>query len=214
MGSRFGGGAIDTDAVGIGATATWYGNTGFYADAQAQVTWYRSELKSAVLGTLVDDHRGSGEAFSYEVGKRVSLGGGLSLTPQFQLAYSNVRFDDFVDPAGAAVAFEIGDSLKSRSGTVGRPSRGMGRRGRRAAEAPLWHRQFELRVVRRHIDRCLRHATARRNNPLWAEFGFGGSYSWNDGRYTVFSEASADTAVSKFGDSNTLKINAGFRMKL
>src|SRR3546814_9701051 len=32
------------------------------------------------------------------------------------MAYSNVRFDRFADPAGAVVAAEKGDSLKSRWG--------------------------------------------------------------------------------------------------
>lgn len=93
--------------------ATWYDSTGFYADAQAQVSWYRSQLDSAVLGELVDDNHGSGEAFSLELGERASLGGGLSVTPQIQMAYSNVRFDGFVDPNGAAVSSDRADSLKS-----------------------------------------------------------------------------------------------------
>lgn len=53
----------------------------------------------------------------------------------------------------------------------------------------------------------------RRDDRLWGELGIGGSYSWGDGRFTLFSEASADTALSNFGDSNSVRANAGFRMR-
>jgi len=54
---------------------------------------------------------------------------------------------------------------------------------------------------------------ANRDERLWAEAGVGGSYSWNDGRFTLYTEASADTAVNDFGDSYGLKGTAGFRIR-
>lgn len=53
----------------------------------------------------------------------------------------------------------------------------------------------------------------RRDDRLWGELGIDGSYSWADGRFTLFSEMSASTALSNFGDSNGLRANAGFRMR-
>ena len=53
----------------------------------------------------------------------------------------------------------------------------------------------------------------RRDDRLWGELGVGGSYSWDDSRFTAFSEISAKTALSNFGDSNDLKFSAGLRMK-
>ena len=42
--SIFGDGSIDATGYGFGGTLTWYGNNGFYVDAQAQATWYDSDL--------------------------------------------------------------------------------------------------------------------------------------------------------------------------
>lgn len=114
--SIFGNGALQTDGYGLGATLSWYGLEGFYLDGQAQFSWYDSDLDSDVLGRLVRDNGGSGEAFSVEAGKRTSISGRLSLTPQIQMAYSNVRFDRFADPADAIVAPGKGDSLTTRGG--------------------------------------------------------------------------------------------------
>src|SRR3546814_19339479 len=56
--SFFGDGRIDTDAVGLGATLTWYSPDGFYADAQARFSWFSSDLKSTILGRLAKNNDG------------------------------------------------------------------------------------------------------------------------------------------------------------
>ena len=211
--SAFGDGEIDTSGYGVGATLTWYSNGGFYADAQAQVSWYRSDLESSVLGTLVADNHGSGEAFSLEVGKRAPLGGGLSITPQIQMAYSNVRFDAFVDPSGAAVSSDTGSSLKSRWGiSVDHQSN-----AEAAGGAGQSHIYGIANLSYEWLDGGVAGVSGtpirRSDDRLWGELGLGGSYSWNGGRFTLFSEVSADTAIANFGDSNELKANAGFRMR-
>jgi fibronectin-binding autotransporter adhesin len=211
--SRFGNGKIDTKGYGAGATLTWYDSTGFYADAQAQISWYRGDLRSSVLGTLVDDNHGSGEAFSLEVGKRAPLGGGLSVTPQIQMAYSNVRFDAFADPHGAAVSSDRPDSLKSRWGLSLDHQRSWdGTSGSKQS-----HVYGIVNLSYEWLDGAVTDVSGtpleRRDNRLWGEVGVGGSYSWNDGRFTIFSEVSANTAINNFGDSNSLRGNAGFRMK-
>src|SRR5690606_36276782 len=114
--SIFGNGSLKTDGYGFGASLTWYGLKGFYIDGQAQVSWYDSDLDSDTLGQLARGNDGRGEAFSLEVGKRSAVGGKLSVTPQVQMAYSNVRFDSFTDPVDAIVAADQGDSLKTRWG--------------------------------------------------------------------------------------------------
>ncbi|MGK6353839.1 autotransporter-associated beta strand repeat-containing protein [Sphingomonas sp. DT-207] len=211
--SRFGNGEIDTKGYGVGATVTWYDSTGFYADAQAQVSWYRSDLDSTVLGELIDDNHGSGEAFSLEVGKRAPLGGGLSVTPQIQMAYSNVRFDSFADPNGAAVSSDRADSLRSRWGiSVDHQQTWDGASGARQS-----HLYGIVNLNYEWLDGAVADVSgtpiARRDDRLWGEVGIGGSYSWSGGRFTIFSEVSAETAINNFGDSNSLRGNAGFRMR-
>ena len=211
--SRFGDGSIDTRGYGVGATLTWYESSGFYADAQAQMSWYRSDIDSTVLGKLVDDNHGSGEAFSLELGKRAALGGGLSVTPQTQMTYSNVRFDRFADPNDASVAADKGDSLRSRWGISLDHQRSWdGASGSRQS-----HLYGIVNLNYEWLDGSIVDVSgtplARQDDRLWSEIGFGGSYSWAKGRFTIYSEDSANTALKDFGDSNSLRGDAGFRMR-
>ncbi len=58
--SVFGNGSIDTSAYGFGATLTWFGPDGLYADAQGQFTWFDSDVESDALGALTDGNGGKG----------------------------------------------------------------------------------------------------------------------------------------------------------
>ncbi|MCB4916917.1 autotransporter outer membrane beta-barrel domain-containing protein, partial [Brucella intermedia] len=69
-----GSGSIDTQGWGLGVTATWYGNSGFYVDAQAQANWYDSDLGvDAVNPTLANGNKGFGYALSLEAGQRIAI---------------------------------------------------------------------------------------------------------------------------------------------
>jgi fibronectin-binding autotransporter adhesin len=96
VGSRFGGGDLDTKAYGLGATLTWYGAGGGYLDAQGQASWFDSDLKSDLLGARADGVGGQGYGLSLEAGRAFAATEGLSLTPQAQLTYSSIDFDTFV----------------------------------------------------------------------------------------------------------------------
>src|SRR3546814_2309344 len=67
--SFFGDGRNDPDAVGLGATLTWYSPDGVYADAQARFSWFSSDLKSTIIGRLAQNNDGEGQAFSMELGR-------------------------------------------------------------------------------------------------------------------------------------------------
>lgn len=96
--SRFGKGNIDTTGYGFDGTLTCYGNSGFYVDVQAGLTWYDSDLKSSTLNdTLADGNDGLGYGLSVEAGQKIALTRQWSLTPQAQLAYSSVHFDRFTN---------------------------------------------------------------------------------------------------------------------
>ncbi len=114
--SFFGNGTIRASGSGVGATATWYGDNGFYVDGQAQTMFYRADLSSALTGSMTHGNEGFGYAFSVEGGKRIGVGNGFWLTPQAQLAYSKVDFDPFVDRFGAQVSLGNADSLLGRVG--------------------------------------------------------------------------------------------------
>jgi fibronectin-binding autotransporter adhesin len=212
--SRFGGGEIDTKGYSLGATLTWHGAGGFYADAQAQLSWYDSDLDSDLLGSLVDKSDGTGEAFSLEVGQRLPIGGGFSFTPQAQITYSNVRFDAFFDPNDALVRSEDGDSLRSRLGVSLDHQRSWRQESGGTAHTHVYSfTNFEYEMLDGSRANVSGAPLLRRDGRLWGQLGVGGSYSWDDSRFTAFSEISAKTALSNVGDSNDLKFSAGLRMR-
>ncbi|WP_443969467.1 autotransporter-associated beta strand repeat-containing protein [Sphingobium sp. CR28] len=205
--SIFGNGSLKTDGYGLGATLTWYGLNGFYIDGQAQRSWYQSDLNSAILGKLARNNDGSGEAFSVEVGKRSAVGRNLSVTPQIQMAYSNVRFDRFADPADAVVAADKGDSLKSRWGiSLDHQKDWDGGRSHIYGLVNLnyeWRDGTRTSVSGTPIDYA--------NERLWGELGVGASVSWTKG-ITLYGEVSGNSPFKDFGESYTLKANAGVRI--
>lgn len=201
--SLYGNGSIKTRSYSAGATLSWFGPQGFYVDGRVQVTWFDSKLTSAVLGKLAEDNKGTGQAYSIEVGKRAPIGGSLSVTPQIQTIYSTVGFDRFTDPNDAAVSSKLGDSLKTRWGIS------LDRQDSRSHVYGVVNLSYEW------LDGTITGVSgtpiARENHRLWGELGLGGSLTLGS-RVTLYSEVSADTAINDFGKSYTLKGVAGLRM--
>jgi fibronectin-binding autotransporter adhesin len=204
--SVFGNGALKTDGYGLGATLTWYGVAGFYIDGQAQVSRYDSDLKSELRGSLTHDNGGSGEAVSIEAGKRISLSDKLGITPQFQMAYSNVRFDRFTDTAGADVTADKNDSLKTRWGVAfDHQSAWDGGRSRIYAIANVSYEWLDgMRTLVSGTP--IINADQR----LWGELGLGASVTWRKD-LTLYTELSGNSPFRGFGNSHILKGNIGLR---
>ena len=213
--SRFGDGSISSTGYGLGGTLTWYANNGFYLDGQAQVSWYDSDLSSRTAGLgLTSGNNGFGYGLSIEGGQKIVLGPNWSITPQAQLAYSEVNFDDFTDAFGASVGLDRGSSLKGRLGISAdyqnewRDEAGEISRSHVYGIANLYYdfldgSQTDVAGVKFTSE----------NDPLWGGIGIGGSYNWGDDRYSLFGEASVNTSLGNFGDSYAVKGNAGLRVK-
>lgn len=213
--SIFGAGSIAATGYGVGSTLTWFGSGGFYVDAQAEATWYDSDIRSATLGTtLADGNNGFGYGLSIETGQKIALNGNWSLTPQAQLAYSSVDFDAFTDPFGAVVSPGSSNSLVGRLGLsadyedqwvddAGQVSRthiyGLGN---------LYYDFLDGNDVDVSGTKLVSE-----NQALWGGVGLGGSLSWADGRYAVFGEGTARTSLKDFGDSHALGAKLGFAVK-
>jgi fibronectin-binding autotransporter adhesin len=213
--SIFGAGAIDATGYGFGGTLTWYGNSGLYVDAQAQATWYDSDLTSATLGRkLVEGNDGFGYALSLEGGQKVALTDKWSLTPQAQLAYSSVRFDRFTDPYGAAVSLADGDRLVGRLGlSIDYEDQWVGKTG----QVSRTHVYGIANLYYDFFDGSRTDVSGVRlvseNQAPWGGLGTGCSLNWADGRYAVHGEAFANTSLKDFGDSKALGAKLGFSMK-
>jgi outer membrane autotransporter protein len=213
--SRFGKGDIDSTGYGFDGTLTWYGNSGFYVDTQAGVTWYSSDIKSSTLRTtLADGNDGFGYGFSVEAGQKIALTSQWSLTPQAQLAYSSVRFDSFTDQYGADVSLDDGDSLTGRLGLSAdydsdwKVASGKSGRSKLYGIANLYYDFLDGS----DID-VSGTSIASENQALWGGLGVGGSLSWSDDRYAVNGEAFARTSLEDFGDSNAIGAKIGFSVK-
>lgn len=204
--SLFGNGVLETNGYGVGATLSWQGQAGLYLDGQAQVSWYQSDLESTVLGSLVTGNGGQGEAFSVEAGQRLPLTDKVSITPQAQLLYSNVRFDGFADAADAQVSLDRGESLKSRLGlSVDQHEIWEGGRGHVYAVANIsyeWMDPSRVDVSGALIE----HANER----LWGEVGVGFSATWSPG-VTFFGETAVNAALED-SESRSFRANAGVRI--
>jgi fibronectin-binding autotransporter adhesin len=209
--SVFGNGGIKTDGYGLGATLTWYTPEGFYADGQAQFAWYDSDLKSSILGSLNRGNNGNGQAISLEAGKRASIGGKLSLTPQIQMVYSHVDFDRFADRFDAVVSASKSSSLETRWGlSLDHQNAWDSSSGSRRS-----HVYGVVNLSYEWLDGSVTDVSGTRltneDEHLWGELGLGGSITLNE-RLTLYGQVSGKSALSDFGDSYSLKGNVGLRL--
>ena len=213
--SFHGDGAISTDGWSLGATATWYGNSGFYVDGQAQVTWFDSDLTSWTANQgLADGRKATGYALSIEAGQRIAIDQNWSLTPQAQLSYSSINADSFRDAWDSRVSLHDGDSL-------------IGRLGLAANYANSWKGEDGLMVnttvygIANLYQEMLGGSSVNvagvdfdtDNDRTWGGIGAGGTYAWADNKYAVYGEGAINTALNHFADSYALKGTVGFKVK-
>ena len=213
--SFFGNGTISVDGYSLSGSATWSGNNGFYVDGQAQATWYDSNLTSDTIGRRVaSDNKGFGRAFSVESGQRLALNEAWSVTPQAQLVYSSVSFDDFTDPFGAHVTRDKADSLTSRLGvsldynTTWRDAAGHAARANVYGLTNLYY-DFRGGTTVNVSDTLLSARTDR----LWAGIGVGGAVTWNDDRFGVYGQLLVRSSLQGSGSGHDYRANVGVRMR-
>ncbi|GAA0614296.1 hypothetical protein GCM10008943_31930 [Paenochrobactrum glaciei] len=215
IGSKHGDGDIKTDGYGLGGTLTWYGDHGFYVDGQGQLAWYKSDLySSAAKRMLKDGNNGFGYALSLETGQRITLDDQWSVTPQAQLQYSNVDFDSFRDVFKADVSREKGDSLRARLGlsvdyqNSWQNAQGLTNRSMVYGIANLYNEFLDGTKVRVSTVDFI-----NKSERFWGGIGFGGSYNWNDDKYSIYGEGSINTSFKNFGDSYNYQGTVGLRVK-
>ena len=114
-------GEIELSGAGAGVNAA-FAEDGFYADAQAAVTWFDAELSSAAHGVLSrqSDANGVGYALGLEAGKRIDVSRALSVTPRAGLEWSDASMSSFAftDRVGSGVRVSV-DEAQALTGRVG-----------------------------------------------------------------------------------------------
>ncbi|MDR2856957.1 MAG: autotransporter outer membrane beta-barrel domain-containing protein [Novosphingobium sp.] len=221
IGSAEGTGRIRTDGYGLGATLTWYGANGFYADAQAAVDWYTGDLVSHTAGrTMADNIKGHGLAASLEAGWQNGMGHGFKLTPQVQLVWSRVTFAAFDDAFGARVSGGRGESLRGRLGlALDHESSGTDTEGRRRTAhfyiVPSLTYEFldGAKVTVSDADGANPVRFANRQDRLWGGLGIGHISSWHDGKVALYGEVTFDTSLANLWASRELHTRIGARIK-
>lgn len=213
--SVLGDGSLSSIGYGFGGSLTWQGNAGFYLDAQANLTWYDSDLYSSTLGkSLARGIDGFGYALGLEVGQEIGLGPNWSITPQAQLVYSAVDYDDFTDAFGAAVSLLDGNSLKGRLGLSADYKTSW---TDSAGETSSVHAYGVANVYYEFLSGSKTDISGNtltsEEEPLWGGLGIGGSYSWGGDKYTIHGEAGVNTSLGHFGDSYDVTGTVGFKAR-
>ncbi|KIC36668.1 hypothetical protein RA27_21920 [Ruegeria sp. ANG-R] len=210
-------GDIDTDAFGVGASLTWYSNSKFYADAQFQYAAFDSDL-STEADTLTSNNKGSGRAWSLEVGRPFSLNNSVSITPELQYVYSDVDFDTFTTDSGETVSLQDGSSSEVKLGATFEYNSGLGQTqsnqtvNRFFVSTNVYH-QFDTTT---EVD-STGTSLVNEVRPWRGELGIGGSREWigkNGARSALFGELSVGSEFgSSFSSGRSLSGNLGFRVE-
>jgi fibronectin-binding autotransporter adhesin len=215
IGSLYGDGGIEATGYGLGGSLTWQAHSGFYIDGQANLTWYDGDLSSATAGTsLASGVNGFGYAAGVEVGQQIALGPNWSITPQAQLSYSSIDYDDFTDTFGAAVSLGKSDSLKGRLGISADYQNSWTDASGDARSLDAYGIANLTYDFRGRTRTTLAGVTlTSQDDPLWGSIGVGGSYSWGGGKYSLHGETSINSSLDHFGDSYDVRGTAGFNVK-
>lgn len=213
--SVFGNGSISTAGHGLGGSLTWYGSSGFYLDAQANVTWYDSDLSSSTATTsLVSGNNGFGYSLGVEAGQRIGLAPNWSITPQAQLTYSDVAYDGFTDAYGAAVSLVEGNDFNIRLGLSAdyqdswTDASGETSRVHAFGIANLY---YDVLPDSRTDVAGVQLVNTQDN--LWGGLGVGGTYAWGDDKYAMHGQVDVNTSLANFGSSFSLAGTAGLTVK-
>jgi fibronectin-binding autotransporter adhesin len=193
-----------TDSFGGGLSLTWLGKSGSYVDAQASAHFLQSDLSSAAVGDLVSDNEGSGYGLSLEAGHKLSFDEAWSVTPQAQLAYTSVDFDDFTDPFGADVSLQKGESLKGRIGLAFSRDSFVAGESRTHVYA-VANLTYEF-LGEQSVDVAGVNVTFEPQR-FGGELGLGGTSEWAGGKYALQAEALGQTS---FEGSYGIKGTVGF----
>ncbi|MGV0875526.1 autotransporter outer membrane beta-barrel domain-containing protein [Martelella sp. FLE1502] len=212
--SRVGGGDVVSQLFGMGATMTWYGNNGFYVDGQAFGNVINNEITIAGTPTL-GMQQSYGYSLSAETGYRFDVAPGWALTPQAQLTWGSVNFDDFTGVYNEDVSLVNGDSLAARMGlqtdyrtdwtTATGEARSASFHGIANVYYDFTNDPSEVRVsgVNMSTD----------DGDWTGEIGIGGSYTWLNGKLGINGDVTASTGLENFGDSYGLTGKVRFQMQ-
>ncbi|KAB2667446.1 autotransporter outer membrane beta-barrel domain-containing protein [Brucella tritici] len=209
-------GTIDTEGYGLGATLTWYGNSGTYVDGQVQANWFDSNLSSVTAERgMSDGNKGLGFTVGLETGKRFAAAPNWTLTPQAQLIYSSVDFNSFNDTFGVRVSLKDGDSLNGRLGLSADYHESWQAANGLVSSANVYG---IVNLYYEFLDGARTDLAGTglgiRNERFWGGVGLGNTYSWFGGKYSLYGEGLLKTSLAhpsdSFGENGTVGFKVSF----
>lgn len=190
-------GTIESTGYGIGTTATWFGRDGSYLDLQGQINFVETEFANIRHGNLSEAQKSEAWVASMELGRRMHLGGGLSIIPQGQLSVGQLAGSEFETDRGNQLSYDSHLSLNARFGVA---AEYFGDRSRGYIVGNFMHNFSDTWEVR--VDKI---SVNDKISPSAIEFGIGGSVASTDST-TLFIEASYRLGVG--GEKNSQESSA------
>ncbi|MVO18431.1 autotransporter outer membrane beta-barrel domain-containing protein [Parasedimentitalea huanghaiensis] len=205
VGSTTSNSSRDAKSLALGATATWFGNDGWYADGQLQFSFLESNF-SAQGTELAQNEKGYGVGLSAEVGKRISLSSSSAIVPHAQISWTHLDGGTFTDTRGNSVSME---NIRSKRGRLGLayeyfdPSK----------NTKLYAVGSILRDFSSNKSVVINGVSLKVGElGTWAEFGIGVSKYWSPNK-KFFTEISSRHSLSGESGSN-FGITAGIEFRM
>ncbi|WP_170575734.1 autotransporter outer membrane beta-barrel domain-containing protein [Ruegeria atlantica] len=188
-----GSGEVDATGYGIGATATWYGNSGTYFDIQGQINRVEADIRSSLAGSLISNETFTAYALSGEVGYRIQVSDRGSLIPQAQLTVARLAGDSFTDDAGNFV------DPGTNTATFGRLGLAYEYASANTTAYTLFNLLHDFSGTRsiQVADTTL----SSRNDRTFAEIGIGGTVTVGD-NLSLFAEGTYASSLSGNASNN------------
>jgi outer membrane autotransporter protein len=209
------GGALASSAIGLGATLTWYDETGFYLDAQGQVRWMSSDITSNDLGRIASAATAFGYAVSVEGGFEIPLSETLSLTPQAQLIQKSVSFDPLTQQtlSGPVLTSLVdGNVTELRLGLALDDKRSWTDADGSISKSNLYAISNLYYALDGHTSVSVDGLSAgAQDNKFAAGLGLGGTLNLKDDAISLYGELEYRTDLSS-ARGNALGAKAGFRV--
>ncbi|MCY4038700.1 MAG: autotransporter outer membrane beta-barrel domain-containing protein [Hyphomicrobiales bacterium] len=182
-------------------SADWEHN-GFYVGGQTQLARFTSDVSTGRL-SVVRDNGGTGISTSMETGYRFNVTNNFQISPQTELTWTRVGFDDFVGPHGEVVSLEDGDVVTGSLGLLWN--------GEWQGEEGFGRLYGEMNL-RGNLDgktsvNVSGTSIVNDQKDFSVDGKLGASYEWNEG-YTVRGEVS----TLRNDDAEEIRANLGMRI--
>ena len=164
--------------------------------------------------SLANGSDGFGYAVSTEVGKRFALNNNWPITLQMQLTYSHVSVDYFRDDFDAQVSRKKTGSLQGRLGlNLNYENAWTGSDGKMRRNTVYGTLDFINEFMGKNKVAVSGVPFSNKARRQWVSLDLGGTYNWDNDKFSLFGELAAQTALSHFGKSRGFLGVVGLRVR-